>query len=281
MEETSLPISVVISTYNAERWLEKAFIGYLVQTHKRFEIIVADDGSRPETAKMVSRFAALESVPVRHIWHEDRGYRRQEILNKAIPWAKYDYIVFTDGDCIPRRDFLELHARMARNGHFLSGGYCRLDLRTSLMLEADDIIDGTCFKPSWLRSRQRLGISSWLKLGSNPTSAKFLDAAIMAGATFNNYNSSAWKRDLIAVNGYDERIKHDDADRELGERLVNAGIKGLQIRHRAVCIHLDHDRPCRTAGALRNGHEIRQETRSLKRIKTPFGISEQGEANAV
>lgn len=279
MEDASLPISVVISTYNAERWLEKVFLGYFVQTHKRFEIIVADDGSGPATAKVVAAFAAYGSIPIHHVWHEDRGYRRQEILNKAIKQSRHDYLVFTDGDCIPRRDFLAVHARMATPGRFLSGGYCKLDSRTSLMLDEGDIIEGTCFTPGWLRSHQRLGMSNWLKLGSGPFAASVLDATTTARATFNNCNSSAWKRDLLTVNGYDERMKYGGADRELGERLVNAGIIGMQIRHRAVCVHLDHERPYKTAESLRNSREIRRETRKLRRITTPYGIGRDGDAH--
>ncbi|MEL1265878.1 glycosyltransferase [Pseudoxanthomonas putridarboris] len=272
MEELSLPITVIVSTYNAERWLEKVLLGYFVQSHKRFEIVVADDGSGPETARLVATFADLGSVPVTHVWHEDRGYRRQEILNNAILHARYDYLVFTDGDCIPRRDFLKVHACLAQPGRFLSGGYCKLDMSTSMKIGADDIIDGTCFEPAWLRARQRLGMSNRLKLGSGPAAARFLDATTTARATFNNCNSSAWKRDILAVNGYDERMKYGGADRELGERLANAGITGLQIRHRAVCVHLDHDRPYRTAESLRDSREIRRETRRLRRVRTPFGI---------
>ncbi|HLM53327.1 MAG TPA: glycosyltransferase, partial [Pseudoxanthomonas sp.] len=99
-------ISVIVSTYNAEAWLEKVLRGYAAQTYRHFEVIVADDGSRPTTQALVERCAQGYPVPLRHIWHEDRGYRRQEILNQAILAARHGYILFTDGDCIPRKDFV-------------------------------------------------------------------------------------------------------------------------------------------------------------------------------
>lgn len=269
-----LLLSVVVSTYNAEKWLEKVLLGFALQSYRHFELIVADDGSGPATAKLVSAFAASVQFPVRHAWHEDLGYRRQEILNRAIMQARHPYLVFTDGDCIPRRDFLAVHAANARAGYFLSGGYCKLGIDLSHRIGPDEIENGACFDPAWLAGDEQMGLSNRLKLGSGPVLARILDAVTTAKATFNNCNVSAWKEDLIAVNGYDERMKYGGADREIGERLVNLGIRGRQIRHRAVCVHLDHDRPYRTADSLAANRSIRTETRRSGRFWTPWGIAQ-------
>ena len=270
-----LPVSVIVSTYNAEEWLEKVLFGYSRQRHRGFELIVADDGSRRATADLVARHAADFPVPLRHVWHEDDGYRRQEILNKAIPLARHDYVLFTDGDCIPRGDFVETHARLAEPGRFLSGGYCKLGMDLSRRIGLDDIASGRCFDPAWLQSFEPLGGSSRRKLGAGPLMARVLDAVTPAGATFNNCNSSAWKADLLAINGYDERMKYGGPDRELGERLENAGIRGKQIRHRAVCLHLDHARGYKTEESVRANLAIRAQTRAEKRVWTPHGIVKQ------
>ena len=91
-----MKISVVVSTYNAEKWLEKVLIGYSVQTYKDFEVIIADDGSRPSTKELIDKYAADYPVPLRHLWHEDQGYRRQEILNIAIMEAANEFIIMTE-----------------------------------------------------------------------------------------------------------------------------------------------------------------------------------------
>ena len=143
--EEAPAISVIVSTYNSEAWLEKVLQGYALQTHARFEVIVADDGSRPTTQALVERCAQDYPVPLRHIWHEDEGYRRQEILNKAIPIAAHAYILFTDGDCIPRKDFVATHALHAEKGRVLSGGYCKLGMALSEAITAADIGSGRCF----------------------------------------------------------------------------------------------------------------------------------------
>lgn len=268
-----LAISVIVSTYNAEAWLEKVLQGYARQDHREFEVIVADDGSPPSTQALVERYARHFPVPLRHVWHEDQGYRRQEILNKAIPLAAHAYVLFTDGDCIPRHDFVSTHATHAEPGRFLSGGYCKLGMQVSEGIGPDDIASGRCFDLGWLQRQQPMKLSNRFKLGAGAVQARVLDAITTAKATFNNCNSSAWKQDLLAINGYDERMKYGGPDRELGERLENHGVRGKQIRHRAICVHLDHARGYKTEESVRNNLAIRAQTRKEKIVVTPYGIN--------
>ena len=268
-------ISVIISTYNAEEWLEKVLIGYSIQTYKKFEVIVADDGSKESTAALIKKYAQNYPVPLIHLWHEDQGYRRQEILNIAIVKANYEYIIMTDGDCIPRKDFVEIHAQQAEKGKFLSGGYCKLSMKTSKKINEDDIISQKCFNVKWLKKIESLGFSNTLKLGANPIFASVLDALSPTTPSFNNCNSSGFKEDMIAVNGYDERMKYGGPDREFGERLENYGVKGKQIRHKAVVLHLDHARGYKTPESLAANLAIRKEVRKNKIKRTPFGIKKE------
>src|SRR5690606_1708918 len=126
-----MKVSVIISTYNAPAWLEKVLWAYCFQDYNNFEIIVADDGSGIETKQLIERFRKDTSLTIKHVWHEDRGYRRQTILNKAIKESDSEYLIFTDGDCIPRKDFIATHIKHAEKGYFLSGGYCKLPMETS------------------------------------------------------------------------------------------------------------------------------------------------------
>lgn len=271
-----MKISVVVSTYNAEQWLEKVLIGYSVQTFSDFELIVADDGSRETTRELIEKYAVGYPVPLRHLWHEDMGYRRQEILNVAIMEAANEYIIMTDGDCIPRKDFVEVHARYARPGRFLSGGYCKLNMEASTAITRDDILSGRCFDVRWLRRFGRVGFSQSLKLRADATLASVLDSVTPTNPSFNNCNSSAYRADMIAINGYDERMKYGGPDREFGERLENKGVKGLQIRHKAICLHLDHARGYKTPEGLAANLAIRKEVKARKLDWTPYGIVKEG-----
>ncbi|GGH47146.1 glycosyl transferase family 2 [Mangrovimonas yunxiaonensis] len=265
-------ITVIIATYNKVDWLSKVLEGYKYQTYNNFDVIIADDGSTEETKTLIDGFKADYPVNITHLWHEDLGYRRQTILNTAIVEAKNEYILFTDGDCIPRADFVETHAKLAQKGYFLSGGYCKLPMNTSKAITAENIKNQDCFKVDWLKTQGVVSSKNKLKLSVKDTLANFLDVVTPTGATFNNCNSSAWKTDLIAINGYDERMRYGGPDRELGERLFNNGIKSKQIRYKAICVHLDHARGYKTKESLERNLAIRAEVKKQKKTWTDFGI---------
>lgn len=267
-----MKVSVIISTYNAPEWLEKVLWGYTCQVYKDFEIIIADDGSGEETREVIRFFQENSSLEIYHVWHEDEGYRRQVILNKAILAAHTEYLIFTDGDCIPRNDFVTTHVVQAERGFFLSGGYCKLPMEISRVIQKENILTRQSFQLGWLRAYGPVGVSQSRKLFVRGKLAGFLDKVTPAKPTFNNCNSSAWKQDILAVNGYDERMQYGGADREIGERLVNFGVIGKQIRHRAIVLHLDHSRGYKTEDSIEKNLEIRKNTKQQRASWTPHGI---------
>ena len=137
--------SVIFSTYNSEEWLEKVIWGYSEQTTKDFEVIIADDGSKESTKILIEKYQKLVDFPIVHVWQEDNGFRKSEILNKAILKANADYLLFTDGDCIPRNDFVTTHLKHQQKGYFLSGGYFKLPLSLSNLISEEDINNQNCF----------------------------------------------------------------------------------------------------------------------------------------
>ncbi len=235
-------LSVIISTYNSPEWLEKVLWGYEQQTYRRFEIVIADDGSDERTRALIDRMRTELAVPITHAWQEDRGFRKCRILNKAVLQSSHDYIVFTDGDCIPRNDFLAVHAGAAEPGYYLSGSYFKLPMSTSNAITKDDIVSGRCFDVRWLR-RHGLGRSRKnIKISAGPRSARWLNRLTTAKCNFKGSNASAWKNDILAVNGFDERMPWGGEDREFGVRLINQGIRPRHVRYDAIVIHLDHAR---------------------------------------
>lgn len=265
-------VSVIISTYNSPDWLEKVLLGYACQDHKDFEIIIADDGSKPDTKALIDRVREETGMDIKHAWHEDQGYRRQTILNQAILQTTTDYLIFTDGDCIPRNDFVRVHVEHAEEGYFLSGGYCKLPIESSTAISKEEINNQSCFEPRWLKRKGTLGFSQSRKLSARGRMARFFDAITPANASFNNCNSSGWKKDILLVNGYDERMQYGGSDREIGERLNNAGIKGKQIRHQAIVVHLHHERGYAKRDSIEKNLAIRKHTRDEKIVETAFGI---------
>jgi hypothetical protein len=131
--------------------------------------------------------------------------------------------------------------------------------------------------PRWLRTRGVPLRRRMLKLTRSAWAARMLDAITTTRATWNGHNSSGWKEDLLRVNGFDERMGYGGLDRELGERLLNMGLRARQVRNRAVCLHLDHERPWRTGASLDQNLSIRRHTRSRKVIWTEHGIRKGGD----
>lgn len=235
-------MGVVITTYNSPAWLEKVLIGYESQTDPGFRVIIADDGSTDETRQLIERFRADSKLAIDHVWHEDDGFRKCQILNKAIKDTSCDYLIFTDGDCIPEPDFVATHRARARPGHFLSGGYIKLTMPVSESIQEADIRSGAIFDSRWLTAHGQPRNHKLWKLSRSRRFRAVMNAITPAAASWNGMNSSTWTRDLIAVNGFNEDMQYGGLDRELGERLWNYGHKSVQIRFSTVCLHLDHAR---------------------------------------
>jgi glycosyltransferase involved in cell wall biosynthesis len=265
--------SVIISTYNAEEWLEKVLWGFSVQTERDFEIIIADDGSGHKTRQLLESFRESIGIPINHIWHEDLGFRKTEILNKAVVASHADYLIFTDGDCIPRQDFVASHIHHRKQGYFLSGGYFKLPMSISKTVAKHNIIDQCCFDLSWL-SKQ--GLRSSFKNSKFIVKgfwASFLNSVTTTKPSWNGHNASGWKKDIIAVNGFNQEMQYGGEDREFGERMNYSGIKGRQIRYSAICVHLDHDRSYANDESRIKNLSIRKHNRKHRVTSVTNGIN--------
>ncbi|SDB20579.1 Glycosyltransferase involved in cell wall bisynthesis [Flavobacteriaceae bacterium MAR_2010_188] len=263
--------TVIISTYNQPKWLEKVLWSYEYQTFKDFEIIIADDGSEKATRDLIESFKETSKLAINHIWQEDKGFRKTKILNQAIIASNSEYIIFTDGDCIGRNDFVQTHLQLKQENTALSGGYYKLNLNVSTKINKTDIETQNCFKFKWLEAQGQQKDFKSNKLSTSKFKTKFLDAITPTKATFDGMNVSCYKHDLLAVNGFDERMSYGGEDREIGERMMNNGVKFKQVRYSAICLHLYHERPYAQAENSLNS-EIRKITKNKKIVKTEFGI---------
>lgn len=267
-----MKIAVIISTYNSEDWLLKVLWGYQHQTFKDFELIIADDGSTEKTKKLIEEFSTKANFKIKHVWQEDDGFQKCRILNKAILQCESEYIIMSDGDCIPRNDFIEVHHTCKEKGHYLSGGYFKLPMNISKLISKEDIANGNCFDIRWLKKNGLKGSFKNNKLTASGLTEKLLNKYTPTKPTWNGHNASGFKADILKVNGFDERMQYGGEDVELGERLVNLGIKPKQIRYSAVTIHLDHARGYVNEETWAINDAIRKKTREQKVTYTKFGI---------
>jgi glycosyltransferase involved in cell wall biosynthesis len=266
--------SVIVTTYNWPRALELVLWGFAAQRVGGFEVVVADDGSGPETRALIERLRGETGLDLRHVWHEDRGFRKTEILNRAIVAARGEYLLFTDGDCIPRDDFVGTHLALARPGRFLSGGYLKLPEAVSAAIGVDDVRSGRFADAGWLRRQGWRPGRRALRLSRSRALAALLDRITPTRPTWNGHNASGWRADLVAANGYDLDMAYGGLDRALGECLENAGVRGLQLRHRAPVLHLHHARPWADPEKWQRNRELRQRIVRERRLRAPRGLAE-------
>lgn len=269
-----MEISVIISTYNKPNLLERVLWGYAYQSRRDFQVVVADDGSGPATAAMIRRIHEETGLDLLHVWHEDRGFRKTTILNRAIVASRGDHLLFTDGDCIPRRDQVDAHYELTETGRYLAGGYLKLPEHVSAAITLDDVASGRFAQLKWLRTQGwRPGHRS-LRLVRSRRMAAVFDWLTPTPAHFQGNNASVARADLLEVNGFETEMGYGGEDRAVGYRLENMGVRGKQIRHRAICMHLNHDRPYRDALVMQRNNDILRRIQSSSEIRARRGIAE-------
>lgn len=240
--------TLIVATYNWPEALELCLFSCINQTIEASEIIVADDGSKPETKEIVEKIAKTSQIPIVHVWHEDKGFRLAAIRNKAIAVAKSEYIIQIDGDLILHKDFIRDHLEVAKENQFVSGSRTLINETKSNDLLASTIKSTACQSFSFLNLRKKYYAirSMWLfKLVNliQGNSNKFL---YVLGA-----NMAFWKDDLFLVNGYNEKITGwGKEDNELAVRLINAGNSLLLVKNICIVYHLHHVEAVRKSLAI-------------------------------
>lgn len=257
---------LIISTYNSPHLLALSLASVSCQDRPPDAVVVADDGSGPETRAVLDAFeSAHPDLPLRHVWHPDNGFQKNAILNRAIAGSEADHLVFIDGDCLCSRGFFARHVAMARPDGFATGSLIRLSPQTTEAMTVEDIRSGRAFDRDWLRRRGELaGMSRGLKSSPFPAPVMhLLDRLSPIRPTWSGSNASAFRAALLAVNGFDETMKYGGEDKELGARLRNAGYRGRHLRYSAPLLHLDHGRDYVSAELVAaNRARIRQTRRS-------------------
>jgi glycosyltransferase involved in cell wall biosynthesis len=238
-------VELIITTYNNPVALHYALLGILLQSRSDFVICVADDGSTEATAELIAAWQQRFAVGrLRHVWHPDTGFKKNEILNKAITSSQADYLLFIDGDCIASPQFIARHLQLRSPGRFVSGGLIRMPLTVNTLLRDELVISGEIFTLKWLSDNGCIGrLGNYLKVASLPPRFNdLIERLSPVKRVWNGCNSSGWRQDLLKVNGFNESMRYGSEDVELGVRLNNAGIRGRHIRYSAPLLHIEHNR---------------------------------------
>lgn len=265
-------LSVIVTTYERPDALDRVLESLARQRLIPLEVIVADDGSKPPTAECIERWQRAFPCPLHHVWQPDEGFRAAAVRNKALAAAQGDYIVFVDGDCIAPVDFLVSHDRLAEAGYFVAGNRVLLheDFTRHVLASRIDLSAWRLSK--WAIARLRGSINRILPLLRLPD-APWRKRQPREWRGAKTCNLGAWRSDLLAVNGFDERYigwGHEDAD--LAVRLIRAGALRKDGRFATGVLHLWHpenDRSQLADNEQRLAHII-----SGDRVRAECGVSQ-------
>jgi len=261
--------SVIVTTYNATRELDLVLAGLRHQSANAHEIIIADDGSTEETAELVRRWQERLPVPLRHVRHDDRGYRKSRIVNMAVRNSTGDYLAFLDGDTVPHRHWLKDHLFHAGPNRVLCGRRVRLGplitpTITPEMVEAGVLEErfGAVAKSARQRDTRKLGrgirLPFWFAWILRVRPKKLMGC-----------NFSLPRALFEAVNGYDEEVDvYWGEDTDLGVRLKNLGCMMTPVINRACVFHLYHVENKMSAEL----HRWRDEKVALNRVRCEIGM---------
>lgn len=233
-------ISVILTTYNRENALDAVLRGLARQSDRAFEIVVADDGSGPETREVIKRRAAGIDVPLKHVWQEDRGFRLGEARNRGILASRGTYCVILDADCIPRPDFIAVHRRLAEPGWFVTGNRVLMSRELTERTLADASAVELLSLQDWIALRRRGKINRLAPLLPAPLGPlRKLRSHAWRGARA--CNLAVWRRDLDRVDGFDAVYTGwglEDSD--LLIRLLRAGVRRKDGNFATGVLHLWH-----------------------------------------
>ncbi len=272
------PVSLIISFYNKIDLLKLIFAALERQTFQNFEVVIADDGSKPEVVAEIHKIQADYFFLIKHVWHEDNGWQKNIILNKAIQAAEGSYLIFIDGDCIPQKRFIEEHVENRMQDKIISGRRVLLTENTSKNLTETKIKNGymdcligfplfyeTVFKGKYTRMENMVRVRN-----------KFMRRLFIKEKmrSFLGCNFSVWKSDILKVNGFDERFVYPGTgeDMDLEERLKRSGVQPISKKHLVTLFHYYH---VHFDTNHEPNKELYQENNRNKVTFTPFGIEKQ------
>lgn len=256
--------ALLISTYNWVEALDLIFESILQQSQLPDEILIADDGSKVETKNLITAFSKKVKIPVIHSWQEDAGFRKSKILNKTIANSNADYIIQVDGDCILHRHFVKDHISHAEENTYLYGS--RVNIKEEFVAEVltQKITNFNYFSKQIKNKTRTLHI---------PFLSNLYKSHAGISKKFRGCNVSYWRKDFIAINGYNEDFEGwGKEDSDLAIRLGNLGVMAKRLRYAGIVFHIWHR--IKSKENVDKNTAIEEEAAIQKKVKCEHGVSQ-------
>lgn len=229
-----MKVTVIIGYYKKINYLELILQGLALQSFDDFEVIIAEDNNEHHTIAFIAAYQTKVSFPLKLVQQEDKGFRKNRILNEAVSQASGETLIFFDGDCIPHKECIKEHYLNTTEKGILSGRRVMLSKRMSerllnthsftslsyfdLLFSGSKHIEESVYLPySWIPKKKKRGL-----LGCN---------------------FSIRKNALLEINGFDEDYEKAGVgeDSDIEWRLLKLGYTIVPIKFKAIVYHLYHD----------------------------------------
>ncbi len=233
-------ISVIVATYQWPEALEAVLWGLANQSDRGFDVVVADDGSDGATRALATRWTELLSL--RHVWQEDEGYRLARVRNLGAREAAGDYLVFIDGDVVPRRHFVRALRRAAVPGWFVGGKRLLLDAPLTQRVLAGKVPIQRWSFPHWALHHEHVQPLSALTARDRRRPGREGLPEFVPHADGYGFLLGLSRDDFERVNGYDTRFAGwGGEDVDIAVRLRRAGLRCGWAGPQSTLLHLWHE----------------------------------------
>ncbi|WP_455204917.1 glycosyltransferase, partial [Kaarinaea lacus] len=225
--------SLIISIYKNIDALRVILHALRHQSEKDIEIVVSEDGNATKVRDFIANINPNQALV--HLTQEDKGFRKNKALNKAIATASAEYLIFIDGDCVPHKRFIESHIENSEKGFVCSGRRAEIGPALSRW-----IIN----KPARIHRLENPLTFVLLALPALMDKVKNYEAGLYSKSLQKTIkhkdtgilgcNFSCFKQDLVAINGFNEDYASPGIgeDSDIDWRLRQNGVKIKNIKYR-------------------------------------------------
>ena len=235
-----MKISVIVPVYNRFENLRSLFQCLLKQNKNFDELIIADDGSKENVINYIADLLPKVNFKIKHIYHEDKGFRKTKILNEAVKNSMGDILIFCDQDLILGEDYIEKMSKIKKKEFRM----CRP--HNTEEKEKDEIIKKVELGFKYEKCIKNIpieyinSVNKTLKKDRIRRVFQVLNLK-QRGIKLVGMSYSLLKEDYININGYDEKyIGWGYEDDDFGNRLTASGVRGREVFTDQILLHLWH-----------------------------------------
>lgn len=259
-----MKVSLIISTYNKYDYLYLVLKSVDEQTYKNFEVIIAEDAEKQEMLDNLEKWKKEFSFEIKHCSHEDIGFRKCKILNKALKVSSGKVVLIIDGDCILHKKYIKNYVALFEKGYdVVFGRRCEMSEELSKrILKKKRIEEINLFNLIFPYSK------AWTEAVYIP----FFFTLKKRKLRLLGSNMGFTRKIIYEINGFNEDFEGAGIgeDTDLEWRFDKLNVKYKASKNKLIQYHIFHGRTDRAVSNM--GKEILERTKMNNEWFTKNGI---------